>query len=223
MNPLNILFKYPSRGRPERFFEGMDSIVSNLYDTDNYLISVTLDSDDTTMNNTEVVSRITTYRNTEINFGYSKSKIDAINRSMPLQYEWDIIICMSDDMRFTFYGFDQIIRQEFLDGDLDRLLHVMDQDAKHILATMYIAGRAFYDRFGYIYHPSYKSLFSDNEVQDIAQMMGKYKLVDCLGLILHLNPAYGHFQKDDMFITQQAYWNEDEANYRLRKAINFGL
>ena len=33
--PLKILFKLPSRGRPERFFKALDSIINNLQDFEN--------------------------------------------------------------------------------------------------------------------------------------------------------------------------------------------
>lgn len=223
MNHAKILIKFPTRGRPERFFNAMDSIVSNLYDTDNYEIQVTADADDESMASQEVFEKIKAYKNTHVLYGKSISKIHAVNRDMEHFKDWQIVIVMSDDMRFTFYGFDQIIRQEFLDGDFDKLLHLPDQDAKAALATMYIAGRTFYDRFGYIYHPSYKSLFCDNEVQDRAKALGVYRYVNCSGVVTHLNPAYGHLPKDTMFNEQQSHWNEDEANYYARKARNFEL
>ena len=216
---MKILIKYPSRGRPERFFQGLDSIMDNVADAENIHVSVTLDLDDETMNNKEVVERINLYQNVSIQWGLSDSKIHAVNRDLP---EWgDIILVQSDDFRFTFWGFDQVVRMPFEDGNFDKLIHLPDQDAKHALATMYIAGREYYNRFGYIYHPSYKSVWADNEVQDIAKRDEKYHYVDIPGVILHLNPAYGHYTRDEMFDKQQGYWNEDEANYYKRRLLNF--
>jgi hypothetical protein len=218
---VRILIKYPSRSRPERFFQGLESIVNNVADTDNYAVSVTLDLDDETMNNKSVVDRINEYQNVSIQWGLSDSKIHAVNRDLP---EWgEIIMVMSDDMRINFWGFDQIIRNEFKDGNLDRLIHIPDQDAKKALATVYIAGREYYNRFAYIYHPSYKSVWCDNEVQDVAKQLDKYVYVDCPGVIEHLNPAYGHYQRDEMFNEQQGHWNYDEANYYKRRLLNFPI
>jgi hypothetical protein len=126
-------------------------------------------------------------------------------------------------MKFTFYGFDQIIRMQFEDNDFDKLIHLPDSDAKEALATMYIAGKTFYNRFGYIYHPSYKSVWCDNEIMEVAKILGKYKFIDCPGVIFHANPAYGHSERDEMFDRQQAMWEEDFKNYNYRKAKNFGL
>lgn len=223
MNKPTILFKYPSRGRKDRFFDGLDSIYRNMADRTSFHVSCTLDTDDPIMTDPDVIERIDSYENAMIAWGQSKSKIDAINRSMP-PVPWDIVVVMSDDMQITFYGFDEIIRQQFADGDFDKLIHVPDNDAKSALATMYIAGRTFYNRWQYIYNPIYYSLFCDNEIQEIAQALGKYRYVDCPGMIFHGNPAYGHMPKDDMFLQQQEIgWSADQETYLKRKAINFGL
>jgi hypothetical protein len=219
--PLKILFKYPSRGRRQRFLDGMHSIINNLKDANNYQILVTADSNDPEMDFVNQDSP--NFKNTIIKYGESVSKIHAINKDMEFaDNDWDIIVCMSDDMRFLFYGFDEIIRSEFKQHGLDTLLHIPDQDAGAALQTMYIAGRAYYDRFGFIYNPVYDSLFCDNEVHEIAVKLGKYRYVDYNGLLAHLNPAYGHLPKDELFISQQQTgWTKDSQTYNERKAKNF--
>lgn len=216
-----ILFKLPSRGRPERFFRALDSIVLNLACDYAYHISCTLDEDDTTMNNKEVVLKLSQYKNTSIEWGASKSKIDAINRSMP-NVPWDILCVHSDDMFWQMYGFDEIIRNEFVDS-YDRLLHIPDNDAKEHLATYYIAGRKFYSRFSYVYNPEFKSLWCDNLVMDIAKILGCYKYAPYSGMLFHANPSYGHLPKDDMFIRQQEDWGYDEAKYNEIKNRGYDI
>ena len=56
-NPPFKLFKFPSRGRPDRFFTSLDSIVNNVSDVDYYHVACTLDLDDETMNNPDVIHR----------------------------------------------------------------------------------------------------------------------------------------------------------------------
>ena len=219
--PFKILYKYPSRNRPNRFFEGLDSIVNLTADKDYYHIACTLDTDDESMNNYEVITQINSYPNVSIQWGTSNSKIEAVNRSMP-DYPFDILVNMSDDMRFNLYGFDQCIRVDMNAHfpKFDGLLHYPDQDAKEWLATMYIAGRKFYDTFGFIYDHQFKSLWCDNLVMKTAQHMGKYKYTG-YQINIHLNPAYGHLEKDAMFLEQQGYWGEDEATYH--KIVNEGI
>ncbi len=175
-NPPFKLFKYPSRGRPDRFFDGLDSIVNNVKDVDYYHVACTLDLSDTTMNNDEVINRIKSYKNVSIQWGESISKIHAVNRSMP-DIQFDILINMSDDMRFHTYGFDKMMGIDMMNWfpEFDGLLHYPDQDAKEFLATMYIAGKNFYNKFNFIYDTNFKSVWCDNLVQDVAIYMGKYK------------------------------------------------
>ena len=215
---MRILIKYPSRGRPAAFFEGLDSVVINLHDASKTAVWCNLDIDDPTSdkirkNIHKYYDAVTIYECLD----YSKNKVDAINRGGKLP-DFDVLAVFSDDMRFTSSGFDAIIRYAFADGNLDKLIHLPDQDAKDALATMYIAGRTFYERFGYVYHPSYKSLWCDNEIMEVAQRLGKYEYVNYPGVIAHLNPAYGHGPKDEMFLEQQRIgWDEDHKNYMRRK------
>ena len=159
MSKPKILFKYPCRGRESMFFESLDSIYHNMADNENFHVSLTIDEDDEVLNNPGVLASINTYPNCSIEWGLSENKIHAINRSMP-KYDYDILVCWSNDMFLTFYGFDEYLRQkiEEVSPDYDLLLHIPDWDAKEQLNVLYIATRKYYDRFGYIYHPSYKSL-----------------------------------------------------------------
>jgi len=90
--PLKILFKFPCRYRKEMFFESLDSLNDNIRDRDNYLISLTLDTDDEILNDKEVIEKINTYPNVKIEWGVSGSKINAVNRSVS-EYDFDVIIC----------------------------------------------------------------------------------------------------------------------------------
>jgi hypothetical protein len=176
---------------------------------------------------TKIVSE---YNNIKVVYGKSDSKIDAINRDINQvadfwaeAADWDILVVHSDDMMMMMNGWDEIIRMEFIQSGLDTLLHLPDQDAKAALATMYIAGRIFYERFMYIYDPRFKSLWCDNLVQDIAIKLKKYRYVDIPHVISHLNPVYGHLERDELFDRQQADWGEDENMYRQIKANGFEL
>lgn len=226
MKPLRILFKFPCRGRREMFFESLNSLDRNIRDRVNYHISLTLDKDDDILNTEEVIEKIKTYNNTTIAWGLSESKIHAINRDLP-DYDFDIIICWSQDMFAEFFGFDDIMREYILQSceGLDHLIHFPEMDAKEYLNVLYIATRKYFDRFGYIYHPSYISLWCDNESMEVAKILGKYKYIGVPNLYIHKNPAYNHhnIQRDELFDLQQSYWGVDEANFNERMAKNFDL
>lgn len=191
---------------------------------DNYHISATLDTDDPTMNNPEVITRISEFKNVSIAWGLSENKIHAINRDFP-DYHFAILICMSDDMRFTTWGFDDMIRQDMerIFPNYDGLLHYPDPDAKEALAVLYVAGRKWWERRGKrIYHHSYKSLWSDNEEMCISKLLNKYYLCG-YGIVDHLCPGWGRAPKDEMYIRQEKDWDSDEANFIFRQSINFEL
>lgn len=221
---MKILFKYPSRGREARFFDSLNTIYSNIADQENFHVCATLDTDDEVMNRLEVKERLAQYKNLSVAWGLSDSKVHAINRDFP-RYDFDIVVCWSDDMMATFYGFDDVIRGHMQEAfpDMDGLLHFPDQDAGEALNTLFISTKKYYDRFGYIYHPSYKSLWCDNETMLVAKILERYRYYNFRGLFQHLNPAYGHLPRDPMFDAQQNMWGEDEANFNARKAINFEL
>lgn len=219
-----ILFKLPSRGRPERFFKALDSIIHNVKDTDNYHVSCTLDMDDETMNNEEVISRIREIKNVSIEWGLSTSKINAVNRNIP-NIDWDILLVASDDIYFSIFGFDEMVRiefnQHFPNGD--GYVHFKEKDSGSALCVMTCCDKKYYDRFNYIYHPEYLSLFADNEQFDVAKLLGRYIYIS-YEIMEHKNPAYGYIEKDEMFEYQQKIgWTKDQLTYNERKAKNFDL
>lgn len=221
---MKILIKYPSRSRPERFFEGLDSIEKLAADKNNYTVLCTFDDDDDSMNYDSVYPRLAAYSNVWAIYGKSQSKIDAINRDLHEIRDWDILICMSDDMRFIAYGWDQLIREGFQHNapDLDAFLHYPDSTARNMLCTMSILGRKYFERDGYIYHPSYQSLWCDNEAMEVAKLRGKYLYMG-IQLFDHLHPAYQLAQWDEQYLRQQGLWGVDEANFIERKRHNFYL
>jgi len=219
-----LLFKYTSRSRPRRFIEGLESITSMVSDKENYTILCSLDEDDTTMNTLAMQEEIGRFPKTFIQYGTSKSKIDAINRDMDAVKDWDILVVMSDDMRFTAYGFDQLIREGMAHNfpDLDGFLHYPDTTARHALATMSIMGRKYYELDNYIYNPAYLSLFCDNEAMEVAQIRRKYLYMG-IPIIDHQHPAYGGYEWDEQYRVQQNLWNVDEATFKERKRKMFDL
>lgn len=213
-----ILFKYPSRSRPEQFFAGLTSIYRHLIDRDNFHIQVTLDEDDASMNCPQVINQLNKSLNLSYAFGNSKSKIHAINKD--LSDYGDIIICMSDDMRLTQYGFDNIIRQNMPD-DLDYFLHFPENYKRAAVCTMSIMGRKYYDRTNYIYHPNYKSLWCDNEATEVAKWLNKYKYID-QAIYDHVHYSTGRAKKDTLYIKNSTYKTDGKV-YEDRRSNNFGL
>ena len=218
---MKILFKYTTRSRRSNFLRGYDSILNKIANREDYHILISVDKDDQSMFPLPVLDGNYTFV-----VGNSKNKIDAINRDLnEFDYDWDILINMSDDMIFTKKGFDDIIRAEFY-KDFNQYLHFNDGNQKSNVCTMHIVGREYYDRFKYIYHPDYISLWSDVENDIVAKQLGCYKYMgDNLKLFRHLHPAWGLAPQDALSIKTEdrALWVADEITFNKRKINNFGL
>jgi hypothetical protein len=227
---MKIIYNFASRSRPEKFFETLDNVRS-LATHDDYAIVCTLDKDDPSMTTPEVMDRALTY-NKKVwpIWGISKNKIDAINRGIPYiknwgaLLNWSILVNISDDSRFLVAGFDKIIIADMQTHfpDLDGVLHYPDSHTKDLLLTMSVMGRRYYDRFGYIYHPDYISLYADQEATEVAKKLGKYKFINT-PLYDHLHPVWNMAQWDDQYRHTESFYATDGATYNRRKALNFDL
>ena len=219
---MKILYRFASRSRPDRLFKCLDNMFSMMLH-DDFLISITADTDDTTMFNDEVRGGIDKYNNTIVWYGTSFSKINAINRDTAFTDDWDILVNMSDDMEFIQHGFDLTILKDYAslpNGDV--FMHYPDQAAGAALCTMSIMDKKYYDRFGYIYNPEYKSLFCDNEAQEVAKLLGRYKFFKTR-LFNHNHPAWGLAPVDALMVHTESFHAEDKITYERRKALNFGI
>ena len=218
---MRILFKYTSRSRRSNFLRGYDSILNKIANREDYHVLISVDKDDQSMYPLPVLDGNYTFV-----VGNSKNKIDALNRDInEFDYDFDILINMSDDMIFTKKGFDDIIRAEFY-KDFNQYLHFNDGNQKSNVCTMHIVGREYYNRFKYIYHPDYISLWCDVENDIVAKQLGCYKYMgDDLQLFKHLHPAWGLAPQDALSIKTEdrALWIADEITFNKRKRKNFGI
>jgi len=197
----------------------IDSIVRNVSPECDYFIQLSLDEDDLTL---AEYFKIISPEHEKI-IGTSKNKIDAINRDMDLVDQWwDVLINVSDDQVFIQSNFDLDIVNN-MDNDTDMFLHFPDGNQGD-LATMSIIGRKYYLRDGYIYHPSYESVYCDNEAQDVAKLRGCYKLVN-KHIFNHEHPAFGKGPMDAQYSKTDNYfvYEKDRQTYINRAAKNFYL
>ena len=215
----HILFKLATRSRPEKARASINNIIENCK-SDNFTILVSADFDDDSMKNFSYV-----HSNVTIVYGISKSKIDAINRDLDIAPKFEILINTSDDMLFTYKGFDNIIRQDFEDN-LDQFIHYSDGNQKENISTMSIMGKEYYERFNYIYHPDYKSLWCDAEATEVAVLLGKYRYMgDNKILFRHMHPAWGLAESDAQYQKTEApeMWEHDYKVILERKARQYDL
>ena len=223
MKAYKILYKLTSRSRPDKFFQTIDNIYIHQSFKSKFHIHCTLDSDDTTMHNNEVIDKLKKYTELSYKFDRSKNKIEAINRDFDtIDFDWDIVVNMSDDMVFTEKDFDKEIRRAFMEHfpDTDGCLHLPDGNQNENLITLAILGKKYYNRFKYIYHPAYVSLWCDSEMTDVAKQLNKYVYIPKF-MYKHMHPAWGLGKMDAQYQRTESFFNVDKATYEQRKINSF--
>lgn len=219
---MKILVKYPSRERPQKFADSLQSWLEHLSNKHEVKWLISVDANDPQVEHyfakcRDFAQRIAlTYH-----IGVSESKVAAINRDVHYDKHWDILIVQSDDMFCEAQNWDDIIasemQEEFPYGD-GVLYH---PDGFQNLNTMPIMGHKYYDRFGYIYHPSYKAFWCDNEFQEVADLMGRQVFYQQV-LFRHLTwfnvPS---IKKDAIAAIRNRYFHEDKMNFLQRKSQGF--
>jgi len=219
---MELIIKFPTRGRPKKFINVLEKYISYLDDKTTKII-ITADNDDITMNNDFIIDVIDQYENATIKFGGNKTKVEAINNDLD-DVTFDIILLASDDMIPMVKGYDTIIKNKFKQyyPDTDGVLWFNDGYQGKKLNTLCILGKKYYDRFGYIYNPNYKSVWCDNEFMDVANILGKQVYFDEI-IIRHEHPDWGFGDRDIIHNLNIDNHHYDENIYTQRKKVNFYL
>jgi CheY-like chemotaxis protein len=219
---MKILVKFPVKGRVDKFFKTFNQYHSMANDIGNMQFSITCDFADPAMNNPDVIQRIKSYPNSDVVFCNNHGKVEAINNGMP-SYDYDIILLASDDMIPVMQGYDKIIRDLFSKHfpDTDGVVWFNDGLQADRLNTLCILGRKYYERFGYIYHPSYRTLFADNEFTEVSKKLGRVVYVDAV-VIKHEHPSLTN-TKDAMNFHDDKFIDIDKKNLIERMKKNFDM
>jgi hypothetical protein len=223
---MRILLKCPTRSRPQRVLETLSAYVRKANHPELLGVAVSCDVDDTSMTRNlvqeELMRTLRPCAWSHIFFSPNTSKIEACNADLHnVSYPWDIVILVSDDMLPQVQGYDDVIRNHMQARfpDTNGILWFNDGFQGNNLNTLTIFGRAMYESFGYLYHPSYKSLFCDTELTDqcrTTHASRTYYSDYCI--IRHEHPGTGFKQRmDALYLTNQKYWNHDMYTYISRK------
>lgn len=222
MKDLKLLIKFPTRARKDKFFSVLDKYY-NLLTTDNVYFLISCDTDDIEMNNEDVKKRLEKYKNLRVEFKDNKSKVEAINSGLAGE-EFDILLLASDDMIPEYKGYDSAIKKVMNTyfPDLDGVIWTSDGFQKANLNTLCILGKKYYDRFRYIYHPDYKSLYCDQEFTAVSIALKKVVYVDNV-LIRHQQYSIIKEQPDELYIRNDNLQYKDRKTFEERQARNFDL
>jgi len=222
---MKLLIKFPTRERRVKFFEALDKYYDLLNDVDNTEFCVSMDEDDLTMNNDDVIDKLEGYKNLYYYFGNNRNKIEAINSDMEDFEDFDIVMLASDDMIPQVKGYDTEIRENMgkYFPDTDGILWFFDGNRRD-LNTLCILGKKYYERFNYIYHPAYKSFYCDDEFTRVGNKLGKQKFIEKI-IVKHEHPDIVEFRaKNDMLYQKNSkYYPIDHKMFNIRLKNKFGL
>ena len=215
---LKILYKLATRSRKEKAVKAIENIIE-FNPKGAFAILLSIDTDDESMKDFQYDSE-----SVIIKRGLSKNKIDAINRDMNTiesEYAWDILVNFSDDMEITSLEFPNVLRSAF-DTNLDFFLHLPDGHQNERIPTMSIMGKTYYKRFNFIYHPSYQSVWCDNEAMEVAKMLDKWIYFPQY-LFTHNHPAHFGIAFDEQYEKTESpiVHSQDHQNFEARKKIGF--
>ena len=215
---LKILYKLATRSRREKAVKAIENIIK-FNPKGAFAILLSIDTDDESMKDFQHDSEAVIIKR-----GLSKNKIDAINRDMNIienEYDWDILVNFSDDMEITSSEFPNLLRSVF-DTNLDFFLHLPDGHQNDRIPTMSIMGKDYYQRFNFIYHPSYQSVWCDNEAMEVAKMLDKWIYLP-IHLFTHNHPAHFGIAFDEQYEKTESplVHFADQQNFETRKKMNF--
>lgn len=222
MEKKRLLIKFPSRSRPGRFMETFGLYKNMLSGMHDVTFVLSFDKDDITMNNKAMHSWLEKQgENVKWFYGNSNSKISAVNADLDRGWDYDVLLLASDDMIPVKAGYDDIIMKDMAVcyPDFDGVLHYNDGKRGEALNTLCIMGKKYYDRFGYIYHPSYTSVFCDNEFTDVSRLLHKVTYIDNV-IIRHYWIEIG---VDALYMRNESpdFYSKDGKNYQERKDKGF--
>jgi hypothetical protein len=215
-----ILIKFPTRSRHIKAYNTLKQYINMASSTDNLEVIVSVDRDD----DLHIYDIFKFHPCIKVVVGNSEGKIAAINRDIPDLSTFDILLLASDDMIPVVKGYDNIIRskmsQNFPDGD--GVLFFNDGYTGYMLNTLVICGSKYYERFGYIYYPEYKSLWCDNEFTDNANRLGRQIYFNDI-IIRHEHPSNTGDHADELYLKNESLFSIDEKTYFSRKNNEFDL
>lgn len=211
---MKISIIHASRSRPEQAYNTFRTWTERAENWNNFDYILAVDFDQ----RAEYANRFLNFAG-KFNFFPlpNKSAIEAINNAAKIA-TGNLLIVISDDFDCPDHWDTLLLKA--LEGRSDFLVKT-DDGLQPTLITLPIMDRKYYDRFGYIYHPGYQHMFSDQEMTAVGHMLGKVITVNMT--FEHLHYSTGKSPKDVVSIKNDATWKQGENLFNERLKTNFGI
>lgn len=190
---------HPSRSRINRSIETTEKWIKCAGQIVELIVSI--DCDDPQLSKYQ---KYYTY-NAGVRIGDNRSAVDAINGAASIA-KGDIMIVLSDDTDCPD-NWAELIEAE-VRGKKDFVLRVED-GIQGWLCTMPVFDRAYYNRFGYVYHPSFRHMFADTDFSHVAYGLNR---------VIRSNLLFPHLH----YSVKKLWIKPDEINHRADRTTTEG-
>lgn len=212
---MKISIIHPSRCRAKQAKATYDSWKSKCDNADNIYWLLSIDISDASH-----IDYLKLFEDREeIFIAHNHNAVEAINKAAIHAYSYaDLFIVVSDDFDCPEH-WDTLLLNA-LEGKQDFLVKTQDGIQKTLI-TLPIMDRTYYNRFGYIYNPTYEHMFCDQELTAVGHMLDK--VITLPFMFPHNHYSTGRNVRDEVSIRADATWNKGEQTFKERLSNNFGL
>lgn len=209
---MNFSILHPTRGRPQKSFETIKKWLRAHVSCNGFPeVIVSVDMDDPCLN------AYINLHGKRVIVNHNRSAVDAINNAAKV-CTGDIIIVVSDDTDCPD-GWNDLLENAI--GDRNDFIAKTPDGIQKWIITMPIMDRAYYNRFGYIYHPDYLHMFCDTELTCVADLTGRKIELDIS--FPHNHYSIGKSVKDAVSDRADKTWSQGESIFIERYKRNFDL
>lgn len=223
--PLKISLIHPSRGRANKAFEAYDNWIKKSSGNVEIEHLLSLDQDDNFQEYLDILIK-RPFQKTYYLIEKNSCVVEAVN-NIAKKATGDILIYLSDDFDCP-ENWDEKIMHRILRANKTCehpfLIKVDDCLQKYDVAvlTIPIMSKGLYNKLGYFWHPSYRSMFVDEDLYWTCK--NNNWILDSAELKFpHLHPSNGKAENDETYKRSSANWNQGKEAFRLRKAFGFPL
>lgn len=216
---------FPSRGRPKKATAtAMEWVAKCGLPLSEIELIFSLDSDDPELWN---YPRQFPLENFSVFINPNRSAIDAINEVAEFYFDHrgkgdnreNFLIVISDDFE-CHEGWGWSLKNiNTAIGKKDWILKTQDGIQDWVI-TLPIMDWAYYNRFGYVYHPSYKHGWADTELTLVAELTNRI-------IVTAVKFKHNHYSigatKDKIYERSDAWFEEGRNNFLQRGKDLFGL
>lgn len=164
---------------PKQLLPTLDKYTQNLSKQIPYQISVACNLDETELNAQDLKNGLMSYPHLSIHSSKDKTKIQALNSGVSeLAGDFGILIVGSDKIEPAIPDYDKVIMEALQNNykDHDGILNTLS-DGRESINIAPAMTKAYYQRFGYIYNPSYYSSGHDQELTYVSRILNKETLL----------------------------------------------